>query len=386
MFCKICVRKQYSICFEFFLDNFGFLLLVFPMDKTKKITIQDIAKYAKVSVGTVDRVIHKRGKVSAEKKSKIEDAVKELNFNPNLLARTLALGKRFLVCALLPTSPYPGHYWALPKSGIERGGAMYKDFGIAVESFSYNLFDEASFIEQTNIILGLNPSGVILAPRFLHESLNFVEKLNKKGIPYVFIDTDIPAQKSLTYIGPDVEQSAYIAARLLNSVVHSNDNILIVNMFKGIENAAALKRMETGFKKFFIEKDFDENKIKILTITSTKKEVVFKELTKFYIKNKNINGVFVTNSKAFLVSEFHLAHDLNINVVGYDLVAENIDHLKSGGIDFIISQSPVQQGLKGLQTLFELFMYKTEPPKTQYVPLDIIIKENVDFYVDFYST
>lgn len=355
------------------------------MDTTKKITIQDIAKHANVSVGTVDRVIHKRGKVSSDKKERIEDAIKKLNFNPNLLARTLALGKRFLVCALLPTSPYPGHYWALPKSGIERAGAMYKDFGIAVESYSYSLFDEASFIEQTNLILELNPSGVILAPRFLHESLNFVEKLNEKGIPYVFIDTDIPAQKSLTYIGPDVEQSAYIAARLLNSIVSANGDILILNMFKGIENAAALKRMESGFKKYFNENGFDKKRIQILTINSTKKNIVFKELTKFYIKNKGVNGVFVTNSKAFLASEFHLTHDLDIRVVGYDLVAENIDHLKSGGIDFIISQSPVQQGLKGLQTLFELFIYKTEPPKIQYVPLDIIIKENVDFYVDFYS-
>ncbi len=355
------------------------------MDNSKKITIQDIAKHANVSVGTVDRVIHKRGKVSADKKRKIEDAIEKLNFNPNMLARTLALGKRFLVCTLLPTSPHPGHYWSLPKSGIERAGAMYKDFGVAVESYSYNLFDESSFIEQTNLILGLNPSGVVLAPRFLRESLNFVEKLNEKGIPYVFIDTDIPAQRNLTYIGPDVEQSAYIAARLLNSVVDTTNDILILNMFKGIENAAALKRMELGFKKYFNEHGIDENRIRVLTINSTKKDVVFKELTKFYIKNKGINGVFVTNSKAFLAAEFHLIHDLDIRVVGYDLVAENIKHLKTGGIDFIISQSPMQQGLKGLQTLFELFIYKTEPPKIQYVPLDIIIKENVGFYVNFYS-
>jgi LacI family transcriptional regulator len=356
------------------------------MDKIKKITIQDIAKYANVSVGTVDRVIHKRGKVSAEKERRIEDAIEKLNFNPNLLARTLALGMRFRVCTLLPTSPNPGHYWALPKNGIERTGVMYKDFGIVVESYSYNLFDEASFIKSANLILESNPRGVILAPRFLNESLNFVEKLNEKEIPYVFIDTDIPEQKSLTYIGPDVEQSAYIAARLLNSVTQINGDILILNMFKGIENAAALTRMELGFKKYFKEKGLDKKRIQVLTINSTDKDVVFRELTKFYIKNNNVNGVFVTNSKAFLVSEFHLAHDLDIRVVGYDLVAENINQLKLGGIDFIISQSPIQQGLKGLQTLFELFIYKTEPPKTQYVPLDVIIKENVDFHIKFYST
>ena len=89
------------------------------MDRTKKITIQDVAKYANVSVGTIDRVIHNRGKVSAEKKQKIEEAIKKLNFNPNLLARTLALGNRFIICTLFPSAPYPGHYWSIPKRGID---------------------------------------------------------------------------------------------------------------------------------------------------------------------------------------------------------------------------------------------------------------------------
>lgn len=354
------------------------------MDRTKKITIQDVAKYANVSVGTIDRVIHNRGKVSADKKKKIEDAIEKLNFNPNLLARTLALGNRFLICTLLPAFPNPGHYWSIPKSGIDRAETMYSDFGIVTDSYFYSLFNEFSFIEQTNKILELNPNGVILAPLFLQESLVFVKKLKERGIPYVFIDSDIPDQKSLSYIGPDVKQSAYIAARLLNSVVQENDAVLILNMVKGIENAAALKRVESGFRKYYQENGLEEKKILTLTINSTDKNIVFRELTKLYIRNQGISGVFVTNSKAYLVSDFHLTHELDIRVVGYDLVEENIRHLKSGGIDYIISQSPLQQGIKAFQTLFELFIYKNEPRKVQYVPLDIIIRENVDFYIDFY--
>ena len=60
-----------------------FYEIYFLMDKTKKITIQDVARYANVSVGTIDRVIHNRGKVSIEKKQKIEEAIKKLNFNFN---------------------------------------------------------------------------------------------------------------------------------------------------------------------------------------------------------------------------------------------------------------------------------------------------------------
>ncbi len=353
--------------------------------QNKKITIQDIANYTNISVGTIDRVIHKRGKVSPDKRKKIEEAIDKLNFNPNLLARTLALGKDFFVCVLIPTETYPGQYWSLPKRGIENASAQFKDFGIITKRYFFNLFDERSFILQTNSILDLNPDGVILAPLFTKESSLFVEKLKARNIPYVFIDSNISKLDSLSYIGPDVKQSGFIAARLLNSVIHSNKKVLILNMFKGIENSSALRQIEAGFRNYYKEKGMNGSNIQILTINSTDKEIVFRELTKFYIKDKEIAGVFVTNSEAHLVAEFHTLHELNIRVVGFDLVKGNIDGLKLGGIDYVISQSPVQQGYRALQILFKLFIYKESPVKIQYVPLDIIIKENVDFYIDFYS-
>jgi LacI family transcriptional regulator len=353
------------------------------MEKTKKVTIQDVARYANVSVGTIDRVIHNRGKVSAEKKQKIEEAIKKLNFNPNLLARTLALGKHFVICSLVPEAPYPGHYWSIPKIGIEHAESMYKDFGVMVDSHFYNLFDEQSFIEKAKRILEIKPDGVILAPLFLQESRAFIKKLNEKEIPYVFIDSDLPEQESLCYIGPDVKRSAFIAARLLHSLVPENEDVLMLNMVKGLENAAALKRMENGFREFYKQKGLDESRIYSLTINSTSREIVFRELTKFYIGHPNIKGVFVTNSKAHLAADFHKIHELNIKVIGYDLVEENIQYLKSGEIDYLISQSPMQQGIKAVQTLFDLFVYKNDPPKVRHVPLDIIVRENVDFYINF---
>src|SRR5690606_32772051 len=101
----------------------------------KKITIQDVARRAGVSTGTIDRVIHNRGRVSAEKKEKIETAIKELNFNPNLLARILALGRSYHISILIPSAPSPNHYWAMPLQGIRMAESLYKDYGLATEIF-----------------------------------------------------------------------------------------------------------------------------------------------------------------------------------------------------------------------------------------------------------
>lgn len=69
---------------------------------TEKIRIKDIAERAGVSVGTVDRVIHKRPNVSVDALQKVEKALKEMNYQPNVYASALAYNKSYTFYILLP--------------------------------------------------------------------------------------------------------------------------------------------------------------------------------------------------------------------------------------------------------------------------------------------
>jgi LacI family transcriptional regulator len=55
----------------------------------KKSTIKDIALMAGVSIGTVDRVIHRRGEVAEKTKLKVQQILKETNYSPNVMAQVL---------------------------------------------------------------------------------------------------------------------------------------------------------------------------------------------------------------------------------------------------------------------------------------------------------
>ena len=59
-------------------------------------TISEIAHRARVSIGTVDRVIHNRGRVAKKTEEKIKKIIKELDFKPNIYARNLKLKKHIL--------------------------------------------------------------------------------------------------------------------------------------------------------------------------------------------------------------------------------------------------------------------------------------------------
>jgi LacI family transcriptional regulator len=351
---------------------------------TRKVTIRDIARHANVSVGTVDRVIHNRGKVSPDKKKKIEEAVEQLNFNPNLLARALALRNQFNICYLIPGSSSENDYWYLPKYGAEQAAESLKDFGFFLETFEYDQFDEISFTMQANRIIELNPDGVILAPLFRKESISFVKKLKTNNIPYVFIDAIIPGQGNISYIGPDVERSGFVAGKLLKSLLQPGDQVLILNIVKGMENSSTLTMIEKGFRNYFAENEKTPGRdIRTLVINSTDENVIFQELTKFYTINPNIKGVFVTTSKAYLVARVHEKYNLDLRMIGFDLIDGNINCLREGSIDWIISQNPIQQGALAVKTLFDLLVHKTAPNPVQHVPLDIFIRENLDFNLEF---
>mgnify|MGYP000972021281 CR=1 FL=1 len=60
-------------------------------------TIKDIAKKVGVNPSTVSRVINGTASISEETRQKIKDAMKELDYHPNSLARSLVNGSTFTI-------------------------------------------------------------------------------------------------------------------------------------------------------------------------------------------------------------------------------------------------------------------------------------------------
>ena len=61
----------------------------------------DVAKEAKVSVMTVSRVLNKKGYVKEETREAVEKAIRELDYRPNLVAKSLVTGKSNIVAYVL---------------------------------------------------------------------------------------------------------------------------------------------------------------------------------------------------------------------------------------------------------------------------------------------
>ena len=70
-------------------------------------------------------------------------------------------------------------------------------------------------------------------------------------------------------------------------------------------------------------------------------------------------------------------------LIGYDLLRNNTELLKSGEVTYLIGQRPGLQGYCGVKTLCGNIVFKKSVEPLKYMPIDILIKENIDFYFEF---
>jgi DNA-binding LacI/PurR family transcriptional regulator len=146
-----------------------------------KISIEDVAKKADVSVVTVSRVINNVETVRSNNRKKVLKAMEELNYTPSAAARSLALGTTKVIGLTLSTfndSFFDGIVKSVSKNLESYGYLLVISF---VPSEKNSPTGSRSFLDQSNRVDGL----ILLAPQ--NEEAVVVE-LKKKNIPYVLID------------------------------------------------------------------------------------------------------------------------------------------------------------------------------------------------------
>ncbi len=343
--------------------------------------VKEIARRANVSIATVDRVIHNRKGVSETTRQKINEIIQEIGFQPNILASRLASKKTNRFAVLIPDARETD-YWKASLDGIERAYQEIKQYGVFLDRYLFDLNDKSTFVKYVNDMLKGSYDGVVMAPSFIEEAASFASACADRQIPYVFINSDVPNRDSLTYIGPHLYQSGYQAGQLIRFGLKQG-KVLIVNISKEIDAYHHLLRKEEGFRQYMENTNTPEAPIRVekIDITNTTDEAIQDALDTFLKEHTDIDAFFVTNSRVKSVAKYlrNTARQHRI-LIGYDLSEENIEYLKDGTIDFLIGQKPEEQGYLGVMSLFQHVVADKKIAKEQYMPIDIITKENFEFY------
>lgn len=344
------------------------------------VRIKDIAEKAGVSTGTVDRVIHNRGKVAREVEERILKIIEEVGYEPNLMARVLGGRKTFSIGALIP-DPMVDLYWQAPKAGIEKAEKELKQYGIQVQQYLFDPHKESSFVQMAGQLTDNGHDGIIVAPIFYHQALRFFSEWKTRQLPFVLFNTHISEFDPLSYIGQDSYQSGMLAGRLIHFGNPAPCSVLIAHIDEELSNAAHLTRKEQGFRAYF-EQTGDYN-ITRAELNLSDMQDFNSKMDKAFSGHADLTSIFVTTSKAFEVAAYLERKNITgIRIIGFDILPENIHYLNRGLIHFLINQNPKGQGYWGVRHLADKLVYKKEVPAIKYLPLDIVTKENLIYYID----
>jgi LacI family transcriptional regulator len=353
-------------------------------DKSPNIRIKDIAILAGVSEGTVDRVIHQRGDVSPKSLEAVKKVMEEINYSPNLLARSLASKKQYSFICLFPEHN-PTEYWHSIDNGFNFATSEFSHHNVHIEKIYFNQYDATSFTKAANEILEKEPDAVFIAPIFGKETLIFTNELSKRNIPFSFIDSMIEEADFVTYYGQNSFQSGYIAAKLLLSKLPEKSKVLVVRtQRKGSVSNQTIARIN-GFMNYFQENNL-EDKFEIINIEFNNDDEQANQeiLRNTFSKHGNIKAAITFNSKVYRLAT-HLV-ELNqspVRLIGYDLLDRNVDFLLQGVVSFLIAQRPEKQAYLTIRDMCRKLIFNQKTQKINFVPIDILMKENIEYYKDF---
>jgi LacI family transcriptional regulator len=350
--------------------------------QNRTIRIKDIAEKAGVSAGTVDRVLHNRGRVSEEARIKVLSIVKELNYEPNLSARVLGSNRVYRLAALIP-DPAVDFYWDAPRRGVEKAEKDLKQYGIAVTQYIFDPYNVDSFLEKASAVGEAKPDGILVAPIYYREALPFLQDWNTRSIPFVLFNTQLSDYNPLSYIGQDSYQSGMLAGKLAHYGQGTSRSILIAHIDEDISNSAHLIRKEQGFNDYFRQNGLADYQILRAELSRANLPDFHQQLENILLSHPDLKSIFITSSKAYAIAAYleqrRISH---INLIGYDLLPENIDYVNKGIIQFLINQNSKGQGYWGIYQLTHHLALKQSVSPIKYLPLDIVTRENIDYYVD----
>lgn len=352
----------------------------------KQIKIKDIAMMAGVSAGTVDRVLHNRGNVSERSLRAVEQVLAEVGYRYNIHTSAVSLRKEYRIAIAIPTA-IKGEYWGAVQDGINHAITEYSDVKLECLFFFYNQFDIYSCRSSFASIMEQKPDAVIIGPTFRSETQRLCAELEQNNVPYVFVDAVIDGTSPVASYSTDQYACGRILGRLLQTLSPQDAEFAIMSSQRiGNERSNNSLARRKGFIEYFRETGM-ENRIKETSFSVLEPQESEKKVMKFLKDNPGIKGMAVMNSRGYILADILRRNGAEgITLISFDLTLNNIKGIRDRSITAILCQRPELQGFNALKALIRRLLYNQEEETIHHLmPIDIIVKENLPYYREFFE-
>ena len=295
------------------------------MEANHRPKLEDVAAAAGVSKTTVSRVLNHRGYLSEKTIAKVQKAMQELDYRPNIIARQLYKQRTDLVGMIFPTVDNP--FFSQLEAEMER--QLYRNgYKVLIGNSQNDPAKEENYLQQLlthqvdGLIVGTQNRGLI---GYQHANL-----------PVVAIDQVVG--KNIPVVSSDNSQGGLLATqRLLDDgcrhIIHTNGPLGLDTPTQKRREAYEHLMTKNNLPAITYHLDFN--------ISTIDKERVFRRI---FEEHPEVDGIFAANDTDAstiinLASEYGKRIPEDLKIVGYD--GSNVTRLLLPGLTTI--QQPIDE-------------------------------------------
>lgn len=331
-----------------------------------KVTIKDIAREAGVSPGTVDRALHHRGGIKPAVAERICRIAEELNYQPNVVARTL-VGKRYqkerkigiILCSV------GNIFFDDVLKGIHEELKQQQLLGVAAVIREMKGFNEEKQLEAIEELEEQGIEGLVITPVNTNRVARKIKELQSRGIETVTINTDFSEGDNLAYVGSDYRNAGKVMGELLGLV--SNKGKVHALIVSGSARALAHVERAQGILEIVNSHYQNVEVVKVIENEDSDelcREMVLEELG----RNSEIDVVcFVGGGvRGGLNAIKELGMGSQLQVFTYDLTPIIRENLEKQVVNATVLQEPEVQGKAGVSIICQYIQQGKRPKKREH--------------------
>lgn len=356
------------------------------------VSIKDIAEKAGVSRGTVDRVLHGRGRVSEETAQRIRAIAEEMEYSPSEAGMALAAHKKNIRLGFIYVEGEMAPFYKPVEAAARAKAKELEQYGAEVGFYPLRLAaDDYTNLQETvrriredwDNLQGWAMPG--LSEDFLNQLLPEGWNSTQETHPIVYYNLDAeerPGWNRIGFVGCDYEQAGRIACGLAARMTAGRGKVLFVTADDGSISSSAMRI--SGFQRN-MEQKYPEMQVCGKVFTENLNYSTTEAVSVRYIReNPEINVVYIANPGNYSICEMlqKTAAETDgrkLCIITNDLIdSRQKQMLKKGIIAATICQEPEKQGARPLQILFDKIAYGKEPEEAwEKTNLEIVIGESL---------
>ncbi len=340
------------------------------------VTLNEIAKAAGVSRGTVDRALNNRGRIQPQVAERIRHIAEEMGYIPNANARALALtAHRLKIGVILQFIETPFIQEVL--RGIMTATEETFRYGIEVEIVRIEGMDSEQAASHLKRLREEGVAAIILVGNNDTSIRREIDTCKKGNINVVTVNSDVPSSHRRFFIGQNAYGSGQTAAGVMADLLGGKGTIAI---FYGLDSTIHSERIR-GFREI-ISRKYKDIRIIEEKKTGNIRENLVKLAGAALDSHPDIDGIYLCGEGSIELCDLLKARSLasKTHLVLHDLAACRSEDILDRTIDYVIDDDGFGQGFMSLYLLFVWYYSKKEPEKEfYYTDIRIINAYNYPF-------